>query len=96
MKKMFRCPVCGEKTISIDDKFKTSYRLRTTIMCKNCGNELIESSLAMLGIMVHGMIVALLYFLNLNTYIKIIIFVIIFLPIRYICNYVVPLIKYKK
>ncbi|QOR35894.1 hypothetical protein IMX26_03490 [Clostridium sp. 'deep sea'] len=96
MKKLFKCPVCENSTITFKDKFKTNYRLRTTIICKKCGSELIESNLAGVGILIHCLLCMTVFFLGMKLYIAIILYVITFLPAIYINKYYVPLIKYRK
>ncbi|QOR35886.1 hypothetical protein IMX26_03445 [Clostridium sp. 'deep sea'] len=93
---MFKCPVCGKNTISFSDKFKTDYKVKTTITCRNCNSELIESSLGMIQVIIDGLVGLGIFLSNMNILIKIMLFGISFIIILLIGTYVTPIVKYKK
>ncbi|WP_066494858.1 hypothetical protein [Abyssisolibacter fermentans] len=94
MRKMFKCPICGEETISIKDKRKLDYRFKTKIKCSNCNSVFRQSYIAALVLLCFGLVGVLIVTRNFNLVIKCILIILLSVLYFYVDLYLVPIVKY--
>ncbi|WP_066498805.1 hypothetical protein [Abyssisolibacter fermentans] len=89
-----KCPVCGEKTISINDKLTKGKKKR--IKCSNCKSELVPSNWFIVLIFFQTIIYSLITTNDMHIAEKIIISVLLFILLLCAFIYIVSLEKYEE
>lgn len=93
MKKKFKCPVCGEETISIKEKRKLSYRYKSDLWCSNCGNKLRISRTSIILIGGYGVLGAFFVIQDISSSIKTIFLILLTILLYFCLIYVMPIVK---
>ena len=91
--KKIKCPVCGEKTIDIEDKKNLDYRFKSDLKCSNCNSPLRISKLSILLLLGLGLIGGIIPFLDISIIIKVILVILVTILYFYMDTYVIPLVK---
>jgi len=93
MKKKFKCPVCGEETISIKEKRKLDYRYKSKLRCSNCNSRLRESKTSILLILGCVLLGGYIAIQEISWGIKTILLILLSVLYLYMNTYVIPIVK---
>lgn len=96
MNRIFKCPVCGEKTITYTDKLKMNRRFKDVVECENCNSKLIVSRLDTVLTMIIGLLGFFIYMIDINNVLRLILIFIVIVCGIFGGVYIVPIVKYEE
>ena len=91
--KKIKCPVCGEKTIDIEDKKNLHFKFKSDLKCSNCNSPLRISNLSILLLWSVGIPGGIIPFLDISIIIKTVLLILVTVLYFYMRTYVIPLVK---
>lgn len=96
MKKRFKCPICGNHTISFREKMIMNARFKGQVTCANCNNKLTTSKIDSAFSIASAILLYLVYRVNVNLIIKIVLVLIILAIQMFGWTYIVSIVKYEE
>lgn len=93
MEKKFKCPVCGEETITIKEKRKLDYRYKSNLRCSNCNSKLRQSKTSIILLIGCGLLVVFIVMQEMSWIIKMFSLIALTLLYFYLNLYVIPMVK---